>query len=63
MHSKTKKISSAVCLYFLSMLLTPALCQADAALLLAAADTGSTAARQAADQRAALAKKSCGARG
>jgi hypothetical protein len=54
---KSKEISLAVCLCTLSVLLTPALTQADTVMLLAAAETGSVAARQAADQKAALAKK------
>jgi hypothetical protein len=57
LHTKTKKMSSAVCLCVLSMLLTPVLCQADATIVLAVADTGSTASRQATEQKAALAKK------
>ncbi|OQW72681.1 MAG: hypothetical protein BVN35_13540 [Proteobacteria bacterium ST_bin11] len=54
---KSKEISLAVCLCTLSVLLTPVPTQADTVMLLAAAETGSVAARQAADQKAALAKK------
>jgi hypothetical protein len=54
---KSKQSRLAVCLCALSVLLTPALTQADTGILLAAAETGSIAARQAADQKAALAKK------
>ncbi|MGD0961796.1 MAG: hypothetical protein ABSB19_18450 [Methylomonas sp.] len=57
LHIKSKAIRSAVCLCVLSMPLTPVLTQADTAIVLAAAETGSVAARQAAEQRAALAKK------
>lgn len=56
-HINSKQIRSAVYPCVLSLLLTPTLAQADTAIVLAAADTGSVAARQAADQRAALAKK------
>lgn len=54
---KSKASRLAVCLCALSVLLTPVLTQADTVILLAAAETGSVAARQAADQKAALAKK------
>lgn len=48
-HSKSKKMTMAFCV--MSMLLSPVLTHAEAT------GTGSTAARQAADQKAALAKK------
>jgi hypothetical protein len=54
---KFKKMRWMVCLFVLSSLLTPTLTQADSTIVLAAAETGSVAARQAADQKAALAKK------
>ncbi|WP_229427523.1 hypothetical protein [Methylomonas fluvii] len=54
---KSKEIRLAVCLCTLSVMLTPVPTQADTVMLLAAAETGSVAARQAADQKAALAKK------
>ncbi|MBD9354860.1 hypothetical protein [Methylomonas albis] len=54
---KFKKMRGMVCLFVLSSLLTPTLTQADSTIVLAAAETGSVAARQAADQKAALAKK------
>jgi hypothetical protein len=57
LHIKSKEMRSAVCLCVLSMLLTPALTQAETSMLLAEAETGSTAARQAAEQKEALAKK------
>ena len=58
LHLKSKRIRSAVCLFVISVLLTPALTHANTTLLLAeATETGSTASRQAAEQRAALAKK------
>ncbi len=57
LHTKTKKLSSAVSFCVLSMLLTPALSQAEAPMGLATSDTGSTASRQATEQKAALAKK------
>ncbi len=57
LHINTKKLrlSSGLCL--IVALLAPTLTQADTAMVLAAAETGSVAARQAADQKAALAKK------
>ncbi|WP_253734537.1 hypothetical protein [Methylomonas sp. ZR1] len=54
---KSKERGLVVCLCTLSVLLTPVPTQADTVMLLAAAETGSVAARQAADQKAALAKK------
>lgn len=57
LHIKSKEMRSAVCLCLLSMLLAPAVTQADTYLLLAEAETGSLAARQAAEQKEALAKK------
>ncbi|PPD35060.1 MAG: hypothetical protein CTY19_02870 [Methylomonas sp.] len=57
LHIKPKEMRSAVCLCVLSMLLTPTLTQAETSMLLAEAETGSTAARQAAEQKEALAKK------
>ena len=54
---KLKESRLAVCLCTLSVLLTAVPTQADTVILLAAAETGSVAARQAADQKAALAKK------
>jgi len=53
----SKKISLSLCLCAISALITPALSQADTAIVLAASDTGSIAASKAADQKAALAKK------
>lgn len=57
LHINSKEMRSAVCLFVLSMLLAPAVTQADTNLLLAEAETGSLAARQAAEQKEALAKK------
>jgi hypothetical protein len=57
LHIKSKEMRSALCLCVLSMLLAPAVTQADNSLLLAEAETGSVAARQAAEQKEALAKK------
>ncbi|MCQ8105351.1 hypothetical protein NP590_14645 [Methylomonas sp. SURF-2] len=54
---KSKQIGSAVFVCVLALLLTPALTQAGSEMLLAEAETGSIAARQAAEQKAALAKK------
>lgn len=56
-HSTAKKIKLSLCVCLASLLLTPALSVADTAMVLAEAETGSVAARQAADQKAALAKK------
>lgn len=56
-HIKSKPMTSAVCSFLLSMLLAPAVTQADTPMLLAEAETGSLAARQAAEQKEALAKK------
>ncbi|HEY8094612.1 MAG TPA: hypothetical protein VIE65_00765 [Methylobacter sp.] len=57
LHIKSKKITLPLCLCVISALSSPALTQADTAIVLAASDTGKIAANQAADQRAALAKK------
>lgn len=54
---KSKKINLSLSLCLMSVLLMPALTQADTAMVLAEAETGSVAARQAAEQKAALAKK------
>lgn len=54
---KTKEIRSAAFVSVLLTLFLPALTLADTTLILAEAETGSVAARQAADQKAALAKK------
>ncbi len=54
---KSNEIRLSLCLCVISVLLTPALSLADTTILLAEAETGSVAARQAADQKAALAKK------
>lgn len=54
---KSKKIRLSLCLCVISMLLTPALTQADTAIVLAEVGTGPIAASKAADQKAALAKK------
>lgn len=53
----SKKMSVLLSLCLLPTLFTPALTRADTALLLAQAETGSVAARQAREQREALAKK------
>lgn len=50
LRSKSKKMTLPLCLCVMSLFLSPALTQAETS-------TGSTAARQAADQKAALAKK------
>jgi|GEM_PF-848320 len=55
MFSKQIKLSLGLCA--ISALITPALSQAETAIVLAASDTGSIAASRAADQKAALAKK------
>lgn len=55
MFSKRIKLSLGLCA--ISALITPALSQAETAIVLAASDTGSIAASRAADQKAALAKK------
>jgi hypothetical protein len=58
LHIKSKKITLLLYLcVVISALLSPALTQADKAIVLAASDTGNIAAGQAADQRARLAKK------
>lgn len=57
LHIKSKKITLPLCLCVISALLSPALTQADTAIVLAASETGKIAASQAADQKAALAKK------
>ena len=57
LHFKSKKINSAAYLCILALVITPVLSQAETALVLAVADTGSTASRQATEQREALAKK------
>lgn len=57
-YTKSKEIRLGLCLFVLSTLLTPALAQTNqTAIVLAEAETGSMAARQAAEQKAALAKK------
>jgi len=55
MFSKQIKLALGLCA--ISALITPALSQAETAIVLAASDTGSIAASRAADQKAALAKK------
>ncbi|MDP3904425.1 MAG: hypothetical protein Q8Q40_10675 [Methylococcaceae bacterium] len=55
MFSKQINLSLGLCA--ISALITPALSQAETAIVLAASDTGSIAASRAADQKAALAKK------
>jgi ribosomal protein L12E/L44/L45/RPP1/RPP2 len=50
LHIKSKKITLSLCLCLMPVLLSPVITQA-------ASETGSIAASQAADQRAALAKK------
>lgn len=57
LHIKSKKITLPLCLCVISALLSPALTQADTAIVLAASETGTIAASKAADQKAALAKK------
>ena len=57
LHIKSRKNSLPLYLCVISALLSPTLTRADTALVLAASDTGEKAAGQAADQRAALAKK------
>lgn len=57
LHIKAKIIKLSLSACVMSALLMPALSVADTAMVLAEADTGSVAARQAADQKAALAKK------
>lgn len=57
LHIKSKEIRLAVCFCALSVLLTPTISLAGTAMLLAEAETGSIAARQAAEQKEALAKK------
>ena len=57
LHIKSKKITLPLCFCIISALLSPALSQADTAIVLAASETGTVAASQAADQKAALAKK------
>jgi pyruvate/2-oxoglutarate dehydrogenase complex dihydrolipoamide acyltransferase (E2) component len=52
-----KKTKFALTICILPMLLIPALTKADTAIVLAATGTGPIAARQAADQKAALAQK------
>lgn len=54
---KSKKMTLPLWLCLIAVLLLPALTQADTAIVLAASETGEKAANQAADQRAALAKK------
>jgi hypothetical protein len=53
----SKQIKLSLCLCAISALITPALSQAEIAIVLAASETGSIAASKAADQKAALAKK------
>jgi len=55
MFSKQIKLALGLCA--ISAMITPALSQAETAIVLAASDTGSIAASRAADQKAALAKK------
>jgi len=55
MFSKQIKLSLGLCA--IAALITPALSQAETAIVLAASETGSIAASKAADQKAALAKK------
>ena len=50
LHIKSKKITLALCVCLIPVLLSPVITQA-------AAESGNVAANQAADQRAALAKK------
>lgn len=58
LHIKSNKIGLSLCLCIIPVLLfAPAVIQADTTIILAEAETGSIAARQAADQKAALAKK------
>lgn len=57
MLHKSKNVSLLLSLCVMSALLTPALTQADTSMVLAEAETGSVAARQAREQREALAKK------
>lgn len=57
LHTKPNKIRLSLCVCVISVLFTPTITQADTAMVLAEAETGSVAARQAADQKAALAKK------
>lgn len=57
LHIKAKIIRLSLSACVMSALLMPAISVADTAMVLAQAETGSIAARQAADQRAALAKK------
>lgn len=57
LHINSKKISLSLCLCALTALSTPALSQVDSAIVLAASDTGSIAAKRAAEQKEALAKK------
>jgi hypothetical protein len=57
LHIKFKKITLPLCLCVISALLSPALTQADTAIVLAASGTGEIAASRAAEQKAALAKK------
>ncbi len=57
LHIKSKKITLPLCFCVISVLLSPALGQADTTIVLAASETGSVAASQATDQKAALAKK------
>ncbi|OAI15310.1 hypothetical protein A1359_09610 [Methylomonas lenta] len=57
LHIKAKIIRLSLSACVMSALLMPAISVADTAMVLAEAETGSVAARQAADQKAALAKK------
>lgn len=57
LHIKAKKIKLSLSACVMSMLLLPALSIADSSIVLAEAETGSIAARQAREQREALAKK------
>jgi len=57
MRTQSRKITLPLCLCLISVLFAPVLTQAGTAIVLAASDTGSIAAGQAADQKARLAKK------
>ncbi|MEQ1621687.1 MAG: hypothetical protein ABL919_09790 [Methylococcales bacterium] len=57
LNIESKKISLSLCLCALIALSTPALSQVDSGIVLAASDTGSIAAKRAAEQKEALAKK------
>jgi hypothetical protein len=57
LQSKSKTIPAVISYCLMALWLSPTLSQAETNLIVAAADTGSTAARQAKEQREALAKK------